>query len=500
MPVDNDHDPLDRWLGEQVRPLPPPPGTFELITRRARRRKVRKALISVASAAAVAAAIGIAVPVGMSLNVSPPSANGRVAAGEKPASSGAQSPSLSSRADKTAAAPATNPAASATPGKAAAGYLPPNFTPVSVTWDSLTTGWVMGPAGTPGECANSNPDICTSIARTDDGGETWHGLPAPDTVSPGGSTGVTGLRFLNASDGWAFGPELWATGNGGETWHKVGTGGAAVSDLETSNGHAFALFGDCPSASDGTAGGTLGDCTSYTLMSATAGSDTWSQVPGVPAGLTAGSGAAGSAVLTLAGPTSATAATGYLAAPDGTLYAGPLDGGAWHQAGTLPCKPGPAAAGGLPSQLWLTPAGPGSSGADRLGLVCTSAGTGAGAGAGAGSVAYLSGDGGASWTEQAAAGTAHVGQPESLTALNDGTLILATVTAGKAAGAIYVLSPGASQWRRATLSDPSGAAGGFSYVGMTSSTQGVALSRGNLHAVWMTADGGGTWQLHPIKT
>jgi hypothetical protein len=489
MPVDNDHDPLDRWLGEQVRPLPPPPGTFELITRRARRRKVRKALISVASAAAVAAAVGIAVPVGMSLNVGPPSANGQVAAGERPASSAAQS-SLSSRADQTAGsttAPATSPAANATTGKAATGYLPPNFTPVSVTWDSLSTGWVMGPAGTPGQCANANPDICTSIARTDDGGQTWHGLPAPDTISPGGSTGVTGLRFLNASDGWAFGPELWATSDGGESWHKVDTGGAAVTDLETSNGSAFALFGDCPST-----GATLTGCTSYTLMTAAAGSDQWTRVAGVPAGLTAGRGAAGSAVLTLAGPTSATVATGYLVAPDGTLYAGPLDGGTWHQAGTLPCKPGSAAAGGLPSQLWLTPAGPASSGADRLGLVCT--------GTGAGSVAYLSANGGASWTKQTAPGTAHLGQPESLTALNDGTLILATETSSGAAGGIYVLSPGASQWRRSTLSDPSEAAHGFSYVGMTSTTQGVALSGGTVHAVWTTTDGGGTWQLQPIKS
>ena len=38
MPADHELDPLDRWLNEQVRPLPPPSGTFELITKRARRR------------------------------------------------------------------------------------------------------------------------------------------------------------------------------------------------------------------------------------------------------------------------------------------------------------------------------------------------------------------------------------------------------------------------------------------------------------------------------
>ena len=62
MPADNELDPLDHWLNQQVRPLPPPSGTFELITRRARRRRIRKAVISLASAAAVAAAVGVAVP------------------------------------------------------------------------------------------------------------------------------------------------------------------------------------------------------------------------------------------------------------------------------------------------------------------------------------------------------------------------------------------------------------------------------------------------------
>jgi len=51
MPADNELDPLDSWLNRQVRPLPPPSGTFELITRRARRRRIRKAVVSVASAA-----------------------------------------------------------------------------------------------------------------------------------------------------------------------------------------------------------------------------------------------------------------------------------------------------------------------------------------------------------------------------------------------------------------------------------------------------------------
>ena len=84
MPADDELDPLDRWLSQQVRPLPPPSGTFELISKRARRRKIRKTVVSLASAAVVAAAVGVAVPV-IKLNLSPAPTNvagyGRASAG-----------------------------------------------------------------------------------------------------------------------------------------------------------------------------------------------------------------------------------------------------------------------------------------------------------------------------------------------------------------------------------------------------------------------------------
>ena len=86
-----------------------------------------------------------------------------------------------------------------------------------------------------------------------------------------GATGVTGLRFLNATYGWAFGPELWATDDGGERWHQVNTGDASVTDLETASGRAFALFADCAPPA-GTTGDTIANCTSYTLETASAGS------------------------------------------------------------------------------------------------------------------------------------------------------------------------------------------------------------------------------------
>jgi hypothetical protein len=502
MPADNEHDQLDRWLNQQVRPLPPPPGTFDLITRRARRRKLRRAAVSVASAAAVAAAVAVAVPAGLSLHLTPaPSTGASLEAGGSSAAQGG-SPSTFGTGTKVATSGASGGTASAagssTPGVTTPGYLPPNFEPYSVTWDSLSTGWIMGPAGTPGHCgAHQDSAICTSIARTTDGGATWHGLPAPPVGGPAGLTGVTGLRFLNGSYGWAFGPELWATDDGGQHWHPVNTGNASVTDLETVNGRAYALFGQCSTAS----GDKIAECSSYTLETTTAVSGTWAPVAGVPAGLTtggtAGGTATGSAVIELAGAAGSVPATGYLAAPDGTLYAGPLDGGAWHKVAALPCTPGAAASSGLPRQLLLAPDGVVPGGRARLAVVCAVPSPGS-------TVVYLSNDGGSNWAEQSgvgSAGTSLIGEPQSLTALNDGTLILATAGSTSSPGGIYLLKPGARKWQLATLSGPSPRVPGFMYVGMTGPLQGVALS-GNpgLHVIWMTSDGGQTWQPRPIQS
>jgi hypothetical protein len=477
MPSEDERDPLEHWLDQQVQPLPPPPGTFELITRRARRRRVRKAVISAVSAAAVAAAVAIAVPVGLSLNLNT-STSGNLSSGSVPAA-GKATQSVDGGASPTVPGPARTVPASSAPaaasgGLSAPGALPANFVPSSVTWDSLSSGWVIGQAGTAGHCDNANPDICTSIARTSDGGVTWAGLPAPSTGGPESATGVTGLRFLNGTYGWAFGPELWATDNGGENWHQVSTGSQSVTDLETANGRAYALFGDC---SAGSSGDTIAGCTSYTLMTTPKGSDDWTAVSGVPSGLTASGGGKTSAEIILSG------ATGYLEAPDGTLYSGPLDGGAWSKVSTLTCAPGAALSSGLPGNALLA-----SEGGQDLALSCETASSLTG---------YRSTDGGLTWTVTASmswGGTPPLGTLESLAATSAGTFILAT------SNGIWLAPGTSSSWQQAALANSSGSADGFSYVGMTSATQGVALGgSASLHAVWMTTDGGQTWQVRPIR-
>jgi photosystem II stability/assembly factor-like uncharacterized protein len=144
----------------------------------------------------------------------------------------------------TSPPPATSPAIVAPPVSVttvvppagpAGGPVPKGFSPVSVTFVSLRTGWVLGTAPCP-----SPP--CTSMLRTNDGGKTWVGIPAPRApLSPGlGGSGVSHVRFANLSDGWVFGPDLWATHDGGAHWHQVimkgVPAGSSVMALEAASG------------------------------------------------------------------------------------------------------------------------------------------------------------------------------------------------------------------------------------------------------------------------
>ncbi len=460
MPGNDEHDPLDNWLNQQVQPLPPPPGTFELITRRARRRKLRKLAVTVGSAAAVAVAVAVATPPLLSLSTTPSHVTGNSVAAGGPTSRNGGTQQANGTGKPL---PSPTPAASQTSAPAAP--VPANFQPSSVTFVDPDTGWVIGQAGTPGTCANKDPYICTSIARTDDAGQTWHGRPAPDAGAPDGASGVSGIRFLNGLDGWAFGPGLWATHDGGDTWTQVNTGGQRVTDLETVSGRAYALFASC----SGAAGSDFAaDCTSYTLKTTDAAADDWVPAGGLPDHLTA-AGDMTSAMIALTG------ATGYLLAPDGTLYSGPI-GGAWQRAGAAPCPPGPALADGQPSSALLALANP-----TTLALACNTSG---------GVQIYTSADSGTTWNAQSAVpwtGTARPASAASLAAAPDGTLVLAS------AGGLGVLPAGTSQWKQASVQNAP--ACGFSYVGMTTDTQGVAVPADeSLHEIWMTFDGGLTWK------
>jgi photosystem II stability/assembly factor-like uncharacterized protein len=142
----------------------------------------------------------------------------------------------------------STPAGSTPPAPSATAGAPTPFlglSPASVTFASADDGWVLGTGTCP-----SGP--CAAIARTVDGGRTWAAgtapdapiFPSPSDVSPG----ISGLRFADGRNGWAFGPDLWATHDGGTTWARLSIPGLAagtmVEALETADGMAHAVVLD----------------------------------------------------------------------------------------------------------------------------------------------------------------------------------------------------------------------------------------------------------------
>jgi photosystem II stability/assembly factor-like uncharacterized protein len=142
----------------------------------------------------------------------------------------------------TAPPPTTTPSASAsaTPSGSA---IPAAFAPRSVTFVSPDDGFVLGAV----PCASGS---CPAIARTADAGHTWTAVPAPATTiaapTPDGApadAGVATIRFADTDNGWVFGPDLWSTHDGGQTWTRIGRAavGGAVLALETARGTTHAV-------------------------------------------------------------------------------------------------------------------------------------------------------------------------------------------------------------------------------------------------------------------
>ena len=472
--MDDPRDDIDTWLEERVTPLLPRPGTFEQVRKRARRRKVGQAAMAVAGAAVVVAGAIVVprlvlpghvggAPVAQSRSTTPAQQNSPSPA--KASSSGTAGP------EDGSATPTASPTSD---------LVPPNFAASSVTFVSPYIGWVIGQAGTPGHCGPPDPNICTSLARTSDSGHTWHGIPAPVTGAPDGGTGVSQIRSLDGVHGWAFGPQLYATHNGGVSWARIPTHGMRVTGLETVSGVAFAIWARCA----GTGADFAADCTSFSLYASPAGQDAWAPVAGVT-GLGMSGGAPASAQLVLTG------SRGYLLAPGGQLFSGSVTSRAhWHPVTsargapvTLPCAPGTAEAGGHPLQAMLASTGPG------LALLCA----GQGSGGTQAKNLYYSADGGRTWNRAGLApaqGTAmsFSGSPDGpvMVATNDG-IDVSTSAPGN----------GTVSWRTAP---GAGAPGGYSYVGMTTARQGVAVPVNvGLDAVWFTYDGGAHWHKSPVR-
>jgi photosystem II stability/assembly factor-like uncharacterized protein len=266
-------------------------------------------------------------------------------------------------------------------------------------------------------------------------------------------TGISALRFANASDGWAFGPELWATHDGGATWKRVAIGGLAVTAtvvaLETSAGvaHAVAYAAE----------------PDFRIATTRTGADEWrlseTRVP-------VGAGPVPEIQLVLSG------ASGWVLENDRTVAAGArLDAGTW-KSWNPPCidLTGPAVLAASSATdsvavcdvgLWSTPAG------ERL---------------------YTSSDGGATFASAGGrmpiSSVVAVGMPDRSTIVVGGSN-----TSGSA-----VLLTSADGGRTWPLVHSAGNVS-IAQLGFTTQTQGLVITTTQSGAgrMLMTHDGGRTW-------
>ena len=457
-----DHrDPIEAWLSADVELLPPRPGTFERVRRRARRRKAIRTLSAAGGAAVIVVAVVTLPQVAGSLWPGQPSAN--------KVNSATASPGTKSAGGSRNASPTSTVSAPHQQGQplssASSGPQPPvSFEPTSVSFVGPRTGAVLGQGGK--ACARG---LCTAIAGTRDFGSNWSAMAAPATGAPNGSSGVSQIRFLNLRDGWAYGPALYVTHDGGATWRPDSALPGRVIDLGAVGDRVFALSASCAGQGRAFASG----CTNFALYSAPAGSDRWQPVIGA-----SGQGAV------MPGSLQLTASTGYLLA-DHRIYSGPVTPGSWHAATGAPGAVQPPCLRPASQDLALiAPSG------SNLYLACSPAGVGAPEHAPARLTLYLSADAGQSWQPR---GTVRArGSATSVAVSSAGVVVLAT-TSG------LWWSPDASTWQRASLGGTS-PAGGFGFVDMTNAQLGVAVpADGALHEVFTTQDGGMTWQPHVIQ-
>jgi hypothetical protein len=141
-----------------------------------------------------------------------------------------------------------------------------------VSFISASQGFVLGTA----PCTTAP---CSAIVvTTANGSKTWAATaasPAPFASASSPSSGSVGkVLFANANDGWVYGPTLWATYNGAQSWAKVALGGP-VYLLATSAQEVYAVVGNCSPSGH--------NCPTPTLRieRAAVGSAAWQTVAGV---------------------------------------------------------------------------------------------------------------------------------------------------------------------------------------------------------------------------
>jgi photosystem II stability/assembly factor-like uncharacterized protein len=343
--------------------------------------------------------------------------------------------------------------------------IPPTTTPtppptvqqwLDIAFVDARRGWVIGSACTAGNCV-------PAVRATADGGVTWQPAGAPDTgVSFHGETGNTGhvrsLAFADAGTGWAYGPGLFLTRDGGATWTAQPQAQEIIA-LAPAGGSLWAIGRTCSRP---------GECT-LELLTSTDKGYTWAPPPAPP-------DLAGSEVQLIRPD----AATGWILSwgtpeANAQLFS-TSDGGSTWQSSLAPC------AYGRPEGIRLAVA------AQQLWLLC-------GGQPGAGQQMkwlYTSTDTGQDWTLIAA-----TGQDGFANLHGSGYVADLAVSAPQhlwiamAKTSLYQSSDGGATWTIAFSDNAALAGAGVTRVVFADADHGWAIAQA---AVYRTQDGGTTWE------
>lgn len=129
---------------------------------------------------------------------------------------------------------------------ALAAGVPAGFEAQSITWISPSQGWVLGTTA----CGKATNCATSKVIGTSNGGKTWRlvgTIKAQIPKAGNGRAGITEIRFASARVGWAFGPSLYSTVNGGKTWKPatIPGRGKQVLDLAVSAASTYAIVSPC---------------------------------------------------------------------------------------------------------------------------------------------------------------------------------------------------------------------------------------------------------------
>ncbi len=360
----------------------------------------------------------------------------------------------------TAPPPTPTPTQTATPAPAPtpAVLTAASIHPESVTFISPDDGWVLGLS----ECGHVT---CLRLAKTADAGRTWTWVSS-DNLSTIAVADQWQLRFADSEDGWISGPRLYSTHDAGRTWTRVSVPGlvgpnSSVSALAAADGRVYA---EITEALDANTNGPV------VLFGSQTNVDAWYSVPSVSTGANgyAGNISVAQGVVWLSLHPAIVTADGNESLS--TLYRS-LDGVNWRS-DQQPCPPGTVATVGAATSTCV--------------FVVCSGGLAAGSQS---KNAYVSENDGATYER--------VTDPPFDGDFNDleASPISVSVVASSGASEIDTSFDNGHTWTT-TLGIGDGGLG-FTDVGFTTSTQGVAI-HGRIDypdslQLFMTRDGGHHW-------